>query len=376
MASPIKLENLEIRQFRTFDHLVVERLGQVNLFVGKNNVGKSTILEALWLYANLGSPRILREILQAHDEAIEYPQGECGIRGGGEPSVCSLFHDRPKIGQFDSTIEIGPINAPDSSLRITIARVHRKKAAAEQSVSSAEGPTEFHDLYEEDIPALIVKIGSLQRMMMLDEDFEVHARRWELQPRSMLELTINSVFVGPNGLAPREMENLWRQVVLTELERDVIDSMRIISPEVDDFAVLSTNSSGYPTVRLKTERSATPVPLRSLGDGMNRLFGIGMALVNSQNGILLVDEIENGLHFSILPSLWKYILKVARRLNVQVFASSHSYECIKAFYAAAREDTSIDGVLNRVEFVNDEYRSAVFDEDRLNTVLGENIEIR
>lgn len=71
-----------------------------------------------------------------------------------------------------------------------------------------------------------------------------------------------------------------------------------------------------------------------MGDGMTRLFNIIVALVNTQNGILLIDEFENGLHWSVQPKVWELVFYLAEKLNIQVFATTHSRDCIKGFDSA------------------------------------------
>jgi len=68
-----------------------------------------------------------------------------------------------------------------------------------------------------------------------------------------------------------------------------------------------------------------------MGDGITRLFHIIVALANAQNGILLVDEFENGLYWKVQPKVWDVVFQLADRLNVQVFATTHSRDCIRAF---------------------------------------------
>lgn len=118
------------------------------------------------------------------------------------------------------------------------------------------------------------------------------------------------------------------------------------------------------------------VPLESFGEGMNRLLGLALALVNSSNGILLIDEIETGFHYSILPDVWKLIFKMAKDLNVQVFATTHSKDCIEAFTQAAIDDEESDGMLIRLENKDGKIRAVNFNEDELETVERRNIEVR
>lgn len=355
----ILFDNLEIRQFRAYDYLRIEQLGHVNLFLGKNNVGKSTLLESLWLRANLGSPEIIRSILVGRDEPRD--------QGSKEPLVNCLFHGRPKLQNISSSIQIGRIGAPDSSLTLSLV----------WGVETSEGFVEDDDDSvpdEESIPALVVKYGAMRRLLQLDETFDTLSRRWSLQDGTSGELATPCVPIGPSGLDELSLNALWERVVLTDSKKDVIDAMRIIEPNVDDIAVVS--SGAQTSVRIRTKGNPEPASLKTMGDGMNRVFGIGLALAGAENGILLVDEIENGIHWSVMPEVWQFVVKVARRLSVQVFASTHSNDCLKSFHTGTRGNDDIDGVAIRIERRDGEFNAEVFDENRLSVIVKEGIEIR
>jgi len=109
---------------------------------------------------------------------------------------------------------------------------------------------------------------------------------------------------------------------------------------------------------------------------MQRMLGIALALVNARNGLLLVDEIENGLHYSAQLDVWRLIFRLASLLNVQVFATTHGWDCIEAFQKAAQEDTQNEGVLIRLESKKDKIVATLFDERRLGIATREQIEVR
>ena len=109
---------------------------------------------------------------------------------------------------------------------------------------------------------------------------------------------------------------------------------------------------------------------------MLRALGISLALVNVKDGILLIDEFENGLYYSVQPDLWQFIFRVARRLNVQVFATTHSWDCIEGFQKAAQEDNQEEGLLIRLESKKGEIAATLFDERQLGIVTREQIEVR
>ncbi len=113
-----------------------------------------------------------------------------------------------------------------------------------------------------------------------------------------------------------------------------------------------------------------------MGEGMNRMFGIALALVNAKDGMLLIDEADTGLHYSVLSDLWKLIFEVAHRLNVQVFATTHSKDCLEAFQYAAEVNTEEEGVLIRLENRKAGVGAVTFDEEELAIVTRERIEVR
>jgi AAA15 family ATPase/GTPase len=101
----------------------------------------------------------------------------------------------------------------------------------------------------------------------------------------------------------------------------------------------------------------------------------------AKNGILLIDEFENGLHYSIQEKIWGYIFDLAEKLNIQVFATTHSWDCIESFSKVAREKKNIEGVLFRVgksirTSDNGKVIATVFDEDQLYNITQSDVEVR
>ena len=119
------------------------------------------------------------------------------------------------------------------------------------------------------------------------------------------------------------------------------------------------------------------MPVRALGDGMNRLLGISLCLTEAKGSCLLIDEVENGIHWSVQPKLWKLIMATAERLNVQVFATTHSSDCVTGFAKAAVENEDVEGLLIRLEATEDGgHRAVIVDEDDLEVAARNDIELR
>ncbi len=354
MAEPLFLESLEIRRFRAFEHLSIERLGRVNLVVGKNNVGKSSLLEALWLYANQGHPVIVWKVLEARDEGrgpertpqLRPPMGEDLVIEDYVGSAKQLFH---RISNRDQlyVAQIGPRAVENRTLTVEL---------------GAENVNRL-----ETVPALKTYIGQQKNSYKLD------VGSYRLQEGN----GERCVMVVANGLDTLTLEKFWDSVALTNLEDDVLNALRLIASNVERVNMLTGRKRrNARTPVVKVAGLNEPVSLKSLGEGMNRMFGIALALVSAKGGMLLIDEIESGLHYSVQPNVWRLVFEVARRLNIQVFATTHSWDCITAFQQAAQEYEQDEGILIRLTEKKGKIVADSFDENDLEIATREEIEVR
>jgi AAA15 family ATPase/GTPase len=131
------------------------------------------------------------------------------------------------------------------------------------------------------------------------------------------------------------------------------------------------------SVRLKVERGDDPVPLGSMGDGMYRIFALTLSLVSSENGVLLVDEIDTGLHYKALTKMWRLVIETAKKLNVQVFATTHSWDCLASFQAVLTEEKEETiGSVFRLERTNDRIGYVAYTGEELAVAVDHDIEVR
>lgn len=342
------LDSLQVRNYRCFKHLTVEKLGLVNLVVGRNNVGKTALLEAIWTYANDGYERVIYEILRERNEIPPFSNGIM-VQPESSQGLRNLFFGRPYFQYFPGdypdeldefmTVLIGENVDFSGNEPVFVEKVLQIRGLRPDS-SSRDG-----------IPRLKHIGGGLS--------------------------PVDGQFIRPGGLDDQKLVEFWDDIEKYVQEDFVTKALKLIEPGLVDirFSGYPTGSfSRIPVVRLQgaTER----VPLRSLGEGMSRILGIASALVASSNGILLIDEIENGLHYSVLSDIWRLIFETARDREVQVFATTHSYDCIEAFAKAAINDVKSDGMLIRLARKEDEIKAFTFDETQLETITKEGIEVR
>ena len=385
----LRLPSLEIHNFRAFDHLRIEALGRVNLITGQNNVGKTSVLEAVYLFARAGAPRALFELLRSRDEfagdsAKERPDeslppsSDRDLASYYPLTIRHLFHGRNDFDDFPEAIRIGPIDDPDETLQME-ARLYRvfMETAGEGSPTQRLEPLSAEDLKNsiDAAPYVSVKMGrrpTARYSFALLRSIQAPFLRFSSLAQEKRALLVNAT-----GLENTLISRLWNNVQLSPLEDDVRTALQIVASDVERVSIrIDPGTRQGPTPIVKVKASSHPFPLRTMGDGMVRLFGIALALVNSKDGFLLIDELENGLHYSIQPDVWRLIFRVANRLNVQVLATTHSWDCIEAFQTAAAEAVSEEGTLVRLREKGGKIVATRFDERQLRIVTRDDIEVR
>ncbi len=371
----LPLPSLEIRNFRAFQHLTIPRLGQINLVTGKNNVGKTCLLEAIWLYASRGSLLTIRDLLESRNETMLLSTYTTYNKANAQVQrVRFLFQGRHEISGNTSPISIGPVNEQEDTLSMRVSALASDGTGIE--------PRYVQDAAE---TAILTPVA-------VGLDINLGGRKVASYPLNQLEDWINDrvvfgllparanqipfVYISASGLAPREIEGLWDRVALTDREQAVLDALCIVAPGVDRINLIADQERGIGRIPVvKVSGINEPVPLRSLGEGMVRLFGIGLALANVKDGFLLIDEADSGLHYTVHESLWKLIFQTAAELNVQVFATTHSWDCIEGFQKAAQEHTG-EGLLVRLQARGSNIIPTLFNEDELKIVTRDDIEVR
>lgn len=190
---------------------------------------------------------------------------------------------------------------------------------------------------------------------------------------------IELVYLDPfSSRKTSNLGSLWDRVALTNAQDEVVNALKLVSPDITAVSMIGGEESAWSrrTAIVRSDLFKEPVNLRTFGDGVNRLFGIILSLCNAKGGLLLVDEIDNGLHYSIQLGVWKTVFRLAKQLDVQVFATSHSWDCVTAFAEAASDNKEVEGVLTRLTRVGERIVPSTFTEDDLKIVTEYGIEVR
>jgi hypothetical protein len=340
------LKSLTIENFRCFPSFELQPLGRLNLLVGMNNSGKTSILEAIQLLTSQSNLESLQEVMLGRGEYVLSDERN----GSRELDICHLFYNH-EINADSKFSIISDNNGNREGISIFVEHNEKQMSLFED----LEDIREFALVFEwlgQDNKNVKLPLSSQQG---LSSDYVRRVDYTRRIRRDLKDSGLKTQFVTSASLTTEKMIELFDQVVLTVEEKLITEALQTIEPSLERIAPVSSEKHRYIGLRsgflVKFFNSDQRIPIGSMGDGIWRILGLTLAIVNARNGILLVDEIDTGLHFSTMSDMWKLVWETAKRLNVQVFATTHSRDCWESLATIANtENPSEDGItIHRIE---------------------------
>src|SRR5260221_6730660 len=167
---------------------------------------------------------------------------------------------------------------------------------------------------------------------------------------------------------------LYNRVSLTAGgEERILELMRVVEPRLQKLRYSKITSQPLVYAHLGFQHF---LPGTQMGQGFNRLLTLFCEMMVSKAKVLLIDEIENGLHYSVLTQIWKGISALAESEDIQVFATTHSWGCIVAAHEAFAATEGYDFALHRLQRVKGRVEAVTYDREMLETSLGTELEVR
>lgn len=381
------LRSLEIRNYRNLRHLTIEKLGRVNLLMGKNNTGKTSVLEAVAIYASSRNELpTIKFLLQRRGEFYinNFRGSSMSERGASATenniaSFSALYTDySPSYFDYEGInpgIYIGEqqksSDLEQSSLLINFRKAYRTirsdesgRQISEYIVAENEEETEQRELRYE-IKFRRNYLRETTYSLSNELVFIDTARRIANSPAQFQ-------YVDSKNQTFQSVESLYSKIALSQKEDDVVSALKVIESRTERFSLVE---NGKPIIRLSNDKIRS---LSSMGEGVSRVFSIILSMVNCEGTYLLIDEFENGLHYSVQKKLWEIIFHLAEQLNIQVFVTTHSSDTIHSFTSVLANQNNPDeiGKAIRLQLHNDNIRAINYSPEELETAVEYNIEVR
>jgi AAA15 family ATPase/GTPase len=379
------INSIEVKNYRNLRHVNVERLGRVNLIIGKNNTGKTSLLESLRILLQSGFEDTIEKILISRQERYKaFRDLSMQIE-----ELNGIFYGRE--GGFNTEEKIEILARTDDAQSPILFGLRFVKYQ-EQNV----------DLGDSNVPELFANMISKAYKVKVEVPIQTNEGRIGLEISSNNEKYIKSFddtdivdtmaldwlsdhrtnicnFISAASLVDdSDLDIWWAKIALTDGEDIAVNALKTIEPNIERISQIKELQDDDTRFVVRVHGYRKPVPLRSMGDGMNRILTLILAMINSANGCLLIDEFENGLHYSVQQRLWQIIFHLADELNVQVFATTHSNDTISAFESVVNQDKTnpLSGLLIKLENVKNKIETLVFEPEELKVITDNLIEVR
>jgi len=351
------LETFTLEKFRCFSRLTIAPLARINLIAGKNNVGKTSLLEAICLNNGPTNP--------ASHYFFDFLRFLKRFRIEDEESWAWLFlnQDRNMVAKLQATER-------DQSVRsLSIKMGEPEVVRMPETVTPKGTALDFAGKYELE---LLYGLEPARR--------EKHFVTVTVSPLKTISSSRNAgirffacVFLGAAMLSSTDDPEQFSALQRVGKEEHVVEVLRTLDSRLSRLAVLASKGKSV----IYGDLGVGPmVPMNLMGEGMRRLLSIILAIVSCEGGICLIDEIENGFHYSVLVDVWKAISQAARQSDVQIFATTHSWECIQAAHRAFSENGPYELRYHRLDRQDNEIVLKSFDERMLDRVQDTDLEIR
>jgi hypothetical protein len=359
-------QSFKISNFRCFRETTLNSLERVNLIAGMNNVGKTALLEALFLHCGAYNPELTLRLNAFR--GIEQVKLELGR--WAETPWDSLF------SQFDTSKIVELVGENEQTghriLRLRVIRQPEELVRIGQSIQHSSDKSGGIPSFSSEM-AQVLELecteGEQRRKyyMILDQK---GVRSEPIPPPPPFPAFFLAARV---RIPPAEDAERFGKLEILGQQDALLKALQVIEARLRRLAVVV--AGGVPMIHGDIGLGRL-VPLPVMGEGTARLASLVLAIGNAPNGVVLVDEIENGLHHSILPKVWRAIGEVARQFNTQVFATTHSLECIVAAHRAFSESERYDFRLHRLERINKTIHAVTYDQETLEAAIETGLEVR
>ena len=292
-----QFSSIRIESYRGIDGLVLEAPGRINLIVGVNNAGKTSLLEAVYLLAHQNDERALLDAIRWRG------------RVAGEPEPLWLVEQLPRTAHISGAFDQVPDNGASVKLEVDT-----------EPEPDIEDQTSF-------LSRLAIESGYEKRVQSTEVVFfDDRPRRTRFQGQHWL---CRSAFTSPfSANHPETLARCNKESLEAGTKQRIIDFIRQrVDPGLRNIEL----ADRYNRFLVSHDDFDRAPDLAAFGEGVRRVFEIGLLCAGVRGGVLLVDEFENAIHTELLMEFTRLVQDLAVELNVQVFLSTHSKEAIDAF---------------------------------------------
>lgn len=356
---------LEIKNYRCFKGATINSLQRFSLITGANNIGKTSLLEAAFVMSGTHAELMLRTNTF---RGLPFWPIDFSVSGSLESPLNTFFYNFDTGKDIEFFAQRGKnewqkviikASAPSSLLISTAGE--DSKTSISGGVSQELGLFQYEDSAKKKFSSKIV-------MSQTTKGIEA---KIDPAPPPVEFMTI---FINASEVSSRDQTDRVGKLLAKGKKNELIKILEIIQPNIKDILIIPIGN--VPVIHLEVGLPK-PLPLPLTGLGMVRILRYFVDIMNAPGGVVLIDEIENGLYWLKANDIWRMIKETARNYDVQIFATTHSLECIKTAHTIFSSDKTYDLGVYRLESNEIGLVNAVsYDKETLESALKNNLEVR
>lgn len=352
-------ETVKIRNFRGIGKLDVDDLTRINVLLGKNNAGKTSVLEAVFLLCGGTNPSV--------------PNAIAAYRGQRTMNVLPDNVWRPLFHQMD----------PNTPIRIlgrwkgdSIDRQLQIEATLQGANPEVEAGTGIGTaIYDDELTIEMLTLNytdANQREYRTQAKYDAQRRGLDVLPMDREDF-VRCQFLSARSYPAMDRDaRQFSHLVRIKQQHEIEEALRIIEPRVQRVELLAEYGGSAIYVDLGLP---SLIPLAACGEGFVRFFSIIVEITSCRQGVLLIDEIDNGLHYSVMKKLWKLLGRLSEKHDVQIIATTHNEELITSAVEALSDQLDSLAVY-RIDRFNTGHNAVRYDAETLPAVCDAHFEIR
>lgn len=352
--------SFHVKNFRGFEDLELNDLARINLIAGRNNVGKTALLEAIFVHCRAYDPGQILSLALSRGMDL------------GKVSNDTLFYNTD--ASLSIFIEGYDRRTGHRILRLRMVTDSEELSKVAVSLSPDQGKNGFQSASDS------------TQVIALDYQQEVNQKQGtqylafalgkeiRIVPVPMPPPFANHFVLAEGASDAQDLANRFSRMEIKGQQNLLLHALKILESRIERIFLLYIEDRPAIWADIGDIR----LPVNALGNGLSRLLNFISSIAEAQGGVVLIDEIENGLHHSVLVDVWRAIAKAARDFNVQIFATTHSLEMIRAAHEAFKDEEPYDFRLHRLD--RDERTGKItvvtYDEEVLEAAIEANFEVR
>lgn len=319
------LKNFSINQFRGIHGLNVKGLGDINLIVGDNNSGKTSVLEAIMLLRSTSAFSNILNVVRLRDNGFFSP-----FRLSVFENFLYMFN--PESDEKNIEVE-GLIGDTSVGIKVsgTIENVLIDMSELRDRHKNAHAMQGSSVIYDEaEVAEFQGIISSKIGDDISNEEIRFNEYTRLTGMRASKPESIEIVYVSPTD---HTNGNVFSKVVKNDDYKDIVlHVIKIFDDDIEDILYIKNEQTSRPIECLKHKKLGI-MPLATYGDGIKKVLLLANSIASAAGGILLVDEIETAIHARHYDDIFKFVIKACKQFHIQLFATTHSIEAVDGFLA-------------------------------------------